>query len=213
MPIRGESFGPALFATTIALAWLFPPSPSPAQTMDFESVPPGTTWGVGTQSPGDPVLSEGNIMMSVETFFFTQSNTEFFRAEVPLAGNPISGTFPTQELSLDGISVDFDFTGLGFGVNVVSLEFVDAGGTSNFGVNGMPIHILNPLSSLPAIVAPGISAMFQGNTLTVDAGDQSITSLLIGGQELVIDNVRAVPEPAAGMLLLLGLAAGLRRRR
>jgi len=185
-----------------------------AATVDFESVRPGTRWGSERgQQPGDPALSEADIIMSVETFFFSPGQTEFFRAEVPDVQGRFVQAFPTQELTLDGINVLFDFSGLRFDVDFVSFEFADFGGTNNFAVNGEPMHILDPLSGLPSNVAPGITATIVGGTrIELSAVGTTINSLTIGGQELVIDNVIAVPEPATVIFFIAGALVLLRRR-
>ena len=185
-----------------------------AVTIDFESILPGTQWGSETgQNPGDPILSESNIMLSVETFQFGPSQTEFFRAEVPGPQGRFVDAFPTQEMTFDGINVLFDFSQLGYDVDFVSLEFGDFGGTSNFGVNGGTLHILDPLSGLPSDVAPGVSAsVIGGSRIELVANGSFITSFQIGGQELAIDNVNVVPEPATAMFLLAGALAFARRR-
>lgn len=185
-----------------------------AATVDFESVRPGTRWGVEMgQQPGDHALSEADIMMSVNTFFFGPAQTDFFRAEVPDVGGQFVDAFPTQELVLDGINVLFDFSGLRFDVDFVSLDFADFGGTSNFAVNGEAIHILDPLSGLPSDVAPGITAtVINGNRIELGAVGTTIQSLTIGGQELVIDNISAIPEPATLLLMLAGTLIIVRRR-
>ena len=184
-----------------------------AATVDFESVRPGTRWGSETgHQPGDSALSESDIMMSVETFFFNPSQTEFFRAEVPEVQGRFAQAFPTQELTLDGINVLFDFSGLRFDVDFVSFEFADFGGTNNLAVNGGSMNILDPLSGLPSNVAPGITAVIVGNRIELGAVGTTINSLTIGGQELVIDNVTAVPEPATVVFLVVGVLVLFRRR-
>jgi len=189
-------------------------APTRAATVDFESVRPGTRWGAETgQSPGDPALGEADIIMSVETFFVGPSQTEFFRAEVPDVQGRFAEAFPTQELALDGINVLFDFSPLRFDVDFVSLDFLDFGGASNFSVNGGTPFILDPLSNLPADVAPGVSATVTGGSrIELASVGTNITSLLIGGQELVIDNVSAIPEPGTILLLLAGAALLVRRK-
>jgi len=208
MRLSGACLRLALACVAVACAT------SRGATVDFESVRPGTQWGVESgQQPGDTALSEADIMMSLETFQFGPSQTAFFRAEVPDNQGRFAQAFPTQELTLDGIDVLFDFSMLRFDVDFVTLEFIDFGGTSNVSVNGAPIFILDPLSSIPSAVAPGVSASVIGGTrLAFVATGTTIDSLLIGGQELVIDNVTAIPEPATFLLLLAGAACLVLRR-
>jgi hypothetical protein len=203
-------------ATTAIAALLCCAPGSLAALVDFESVPPGMSWGaMSGQIPGDVVLSEGGIMMSVETFKVSEATDAFFRAEIPTSGGQYSDAFPTQALSLDNISVLFQFSSLPFDVDFVRFDFVDFGGVSNVAVNGSMIHILDPISSVPINVAPGITASVDPSgfiSMTAWPGSR-IESLLVGGQELVIDNVFAIPEPATVLLMLAGALLLLRRRR
>lgn len=184
-------------------------------TIDFESVRPGTQWGSETgQQPGDPALAEAGIMVTVETFFLDPSETVFFRAQVPDTNDRFALAFPTQELTLDSISVLFDLSAIGFDVDFVSFDFVDFGGTTNISVNGGALHILDPLSGLPSSLVHGVTAtVIDGSRIELVSLGTSITSFLVGGQELVIDNVTAVPEPATSLLLLVGTVLLAARRR
>lgn len=152
-------------------------------------------------------------MVILQNFLFSPTQTEFFRAEVPDVQGRFVQTFPSQELTLDGIGVLFDFSGLGFDVDFASIEFVDYGGKSNVSVNGATVHILDPLSDLPSAVAPGVTATVIGGTrIEFLSTGALIESVLVGGQELVIDNVVAVPEPMTLLLLLAGGTILMRRR-
>ena len=148
--------------------------------------------------------------MSVELYMLG-GFADFFAAEV--GANQVPG-LPTQSLSLDNISVAFDFSDVGFEARMVTLDFQDFGGTSNFSVNGSALHIINPLSDLPVNVAPGVTAEVSDSTVRLTSiEDTIITSVGVGGQELFIDNVVAfVPEPATLALLALGMGPLLRRR-
>lgn len=182
-------------------------------TMDFEGVSAGTVFGgmaVPPDMPGDFVLTQNGINMSVELYILG-SFPDFFAAEV--GANQVPG-LPTQSLSLDNISVAFDFSDVGFEVGLVTLDFQDLGGTSNFSVNGSALHIISPLSDLPVNIAPGVTAEIVESTVRLTSIEgTNITSIGIGGQELFIDNVVAVvPEPTTLVLLALGMGSLLRRR-
>ena len=186
-----------------------------AATMNFESVPPGTSWGVQTgQQPGDTVLAEGGIIMSLETFVLGPDETDFFRAQVPALQDPYADAFPSQELALDTINALFDFTALGFDVDFASLEFIDFGGLSNLSVNGAEVFILDPFADAPQAVAPGVMATILDDArIEFQSVGTSIDRILVGGQELVIDNVTALPEPGMTLWLLTGAVLLARRRR
>jgi len=177
-----------------------------AFAVGFDGLANGTVFGLNTNLPGAQVHSEDDIHMSVENFVLGGSELFFF-AEV---GGTGSENFATNALSLDNISVRFDFADVAFPVNQVSFEFVDLGGASNLSVNDDTLFVLDPLSTLPMSVAPGVTANVESGLITLFG---PVTSLLIVGQELVIDNVVAVPEPASGVLLVLGAVAFWRRRR
>lgn len=180
-----------------------------AETVDFETATVPTLWGQAHgNSPGEVVLTEDAIDMSVEEFFLGPF-VGFNLAEV---GNVYAPFFPTTHLALDNISVRFDFANLGFVVTDVTLEYQELGGSDNFAVNGGTIFELAAMTNLPVNVAPGVIAFVGGNVITL-TGD--IDNFLIGGQELGIDNITAIPEPTTVALLGLGgsLLLGRRIRR
>jgi hypothetical protein len=177
-----------------------------AQTVNFETVPAGTQWGQAFgQNPGDIVLTQDSIDMSVEQFFL-DAFIGFNTAEV---GDVYEPFLPANHLALENISVRFDLLSLPFNVTEVTLDYQEFGGSDNFAVNGGSIYELAALTDLPVNVAPGVTAAVTPDTITLTG---KIDTFLIGGQELAIDNITAVPEPTSLALLALG-AALLRRRR
>lgn len=175
----------------------------------FDSLTTGTRWGgkLG-DAPGDTIFVEDGISVSVENFVFGADDL-FFQAEV---GGRNAASFPSPALSIDNIAVAFDLSGLGFSVTEVTLEYADLGGLTNLSVNGGTVLQSDPLADLGGPVGSGISAAFEGDNLLRLSGGL-ISSVQIGGQELAIDNFVAVPEPACSLLLAVGAAAALRRRR
>jgi hypothetical protein len=179
--------------------------------VEFEGLPLGTVYGAPAAPPHMPeelVYNEAGIRMSVETFYSTQVLTDFSDARVVTAD---LGRGPSNALALNSIGVRFDFVELGFPVGQVTIDIFDHGGTSNFAVNGGGLQILDALTDLQADVAPGVLASFNGSTVTVTGVTADITDLQIGGQELVIDHIAAVPDPATGLLLLGGAFVFVRR--
>ncbi|MCO6437461.1 MAG: PEP-CTERM sorting domain-containing protein [Phycisphaerae bacterium] len=180
-----------------------------AQTIDFETVPDGMLYGspVG-DVPGEPVLSQAGITMSVESFHFG-SFVGFFDARI---GGLYADQFGGRALQLNNISVMFDFTALPFDVTQVTFDYLEFGGMNNIAVNGGTIYELSSMADIPANVSPGITASVSAGHVTLDG---PVDYLLIGGQELAIDNITAVPEPATLALLVVGgaLLAGRRRQR
>ncbi len=180
---------------------------SGARAVSFDDLAPGTMFGLGTSTPGEEVhVGTDGIRMSVQNFVLGSSEFFFF-AEV---AGPATQPFATNALSLDNISIRFDFADVPFSVNEVTFDFFDLGGSSNLAVNDAPLFVLNPLSALPTNVAPGVTAIVDGGHIALVG---PIQSLLIGGQELVVDNITAVPEPVSGILLTAATLACWRRRR
>ena len=180
-----------------------------AQTVDFETVPVPTLWGQDFGNiPGEVVLNQDDIDMSVEEFFLG-AFIGFNSAEV---GNVHSPFLPTTHLALNNISVRFDFASLGFDVTEVTLDYQEFGGADNFAVNDDTIFELAVMTDLPVNVAPGVTALVTGDLITLTG---AIDSFQIGGQELGIDNITAIPEPTTVALLGLGgtLLFGRRIRR
>ncbi len=194
-------------ACFIMAVFMCAPPPVHAATVDFETLPGGTKYGASYGNlPGDVVLSQDGILVSVEEFFLG-TFTGFVKAEV---GGIYADFFPTTSLELNNISLHFDFSGVGFNVTSVDVEYKEFGGTNNVAVNGYTVHEVDPLTDLPAVVSPGITSSVNNGILTL-AGD--IDSFQIGGQELVIDNITAVPEPMTVVLLGMGAALTLARGR
>ncbi len=182
-------------------------SASQAATMDFDSLPLGTVFGnsVG-HTPNQVVLTNDGIEMSVEDFVYG-SFVGFFEAEI---GGRYHSFFPTPSLALNNINVQFDFTKVQPDVDLVTIEYMAFGGTNNFAVNGGTILELADLSAIPVAVAPGVTATVVANVITL-SGD--VDYVKIGGQELAIDTIVAIPEPLTATLLGIGCALALRRRR
>jgi hypothetical protein len=157
-------------------------------------------------SPGEVVLIQDEIRMRVQPFFF-DGFVGFMRAEV---GGIFDEFFESTPLETNNITVEFDFTHVGFAVEQVSFEFQDFGGASNFAVNGHTLYELSSLSQVPESVAPGVTASISGSVLTLDG---SVHSFRVGGQEVALDNVFAVPEPGTvTFLALAGSALAMLRK-
>lgn len=182
--------------------------PTWGSTIDFDTLAPGSPSVFGGDfgnAPGDIALTQDGITMSLQPFLLG-SFSGFEKAEI---GGLYADNFSTNPLSLDNISVLFDFTGLDSTVSLVTLEVQEFGvdGGSNLSVNRQP---LVELSDLPTSVAPGVRVSFTNDLLVLTG---AISTLQIGGQELGIDTLTAVPEPATIVLVVIAAAGILRRRR
>lgn len=172
--------------------------------MDFQSVALGAKYGGDFGNHPGQVLdefTEDGIQMSVEQFFLPQF-TGFFQAEVVGPAND-------HQLAIDNINVLFDLTNVGFNVTSLTLEYVELGGEDNFAVNGGSIHQLARFTEIDHTnVAPGVTALVDGGLITLTG---KIDSVLIGGQELTVDSIVAVPEPTSMILLAVGGLLALRQ--
>ena len=199
------------FARLIPLQLLLGGSWSAAATLDFEPPPPaGTQYGQAFgQAPGQniPELGQDGINLSFENFVDTSFEPDFTGFVAAQIGGRFASAFPTTPLSMDSINARFDFAGLGFNVNQASIEYIEFGILYNFAVNDGSVHEVGALTELPSKVAPGIDLTIEeldagtGRMRLTLVGD--VSSFLIGGYELGIDNITAIPEPAT--LLLLGI--------
>ena len=196
-----------------------------AATVDFEVFALGTQYGTpAAHAPGDLVLSQDGIDMTVENFT-SGSFTGFNLAEISGHPGPPTSFFPaalnpTQALTLNNINGRFDFTSLPIGVTKVSFDYADLGGANNFDVNGLGKQETSDLTTLGsyvnynvAVSAAPIGGGVAGTIEVTAALGHQIKTLEIGGQELSIDNMHAVPEPTALALALVGFAGVLARRR
>lgn len=205
---------PLFLAFAAALACTLSSATSASAAMiDFGSLPVGTQYGhAAGDDPDQVVLEQDGIRMAVAEFF-VNSWSGFFDAEI---GGRFESLSPAP-LDLNNISVIFDFTQLGFQTNTVLLHFATGeggteggGGAINFSVNGLPILQMTSLTDLPSTVAPDITAELDGELVTLRG---AVESVRVGGQELGIRTVVAVPEPATALLLGTGGLLLLRRRR
>lgn len=200
------------FAPSLLVALCLAAVPVDGALVDFESIPVGTVFGRGAGNlPGDNVLTQDGIAMSLDVLLVgpaSQFHGSFVGFNEATVGGAYASLFDTTPLELNNISVVFDFTNVGFGVDSLTLEVQHFGGASNLSVNGASLHDLLLLDDVPQSVAPGVSAYVVDDRLTLEG---PLDLFRIGGQELVIDNVLAVPEPTTALLALLTLAWSARR--
>ncbi|MGB0714653.1 MAG: PEP-CTERM sorting domain-containing protein [Phycisphaerae bacterium] len=185
---------------------------------DFEGVAVGTTYGgADGHTPGDVVLMEDNIVMSVEAFASTAGEV-FGQAMV---GGDYMSFFESVPLQMNNIGTKFDFTGLDDPVGILRFAYRDFGGTVDFTINDGTRYVLDDLTKIPLSPEPGFDVVvappeggFAGFGIVTIYG-AGLETLQIGGQELVIDRVLAttVPEPATAVLMLMGVGATMYRRR
>jgi hypothetical protein len=173
-----------------------------AAVMTFDSEPLGKQYGAPVgDPPGVPVLVENNIQMSMFDFFwFPGPGSTYNFAEIVAPPSPLAVN-ASKALNTNNINAVFDFSALG-PVKVASVEFVELGGNVNFEINTIGGTSLQNVQDLPALVSPpGFNVLvnsvpvpggYRGVIEVLQTGPNPIESLLIGGQELGIDNVRSI---------------------
>lgn len=175
-----------------------PPPLSRIACVDFE--PPlavGTEYGTPSgHIPGDTAFTSNNITVRVWDFEFIGGGGTFNVATI----EPTM-TFPTafgngQIIRPNNINLEFDFSGLGFQVAQVELNYLDLGGSENLSINGSSPTYIGELSAASSPV-PGVSVSVSttpvtGGTTGVLTVSGAIKTLELGGQELWIDEVCAI---------------------
>ena len=167
----------------------------------FDSIQPGTTFGTPqNNSPGDIIWTENLIDVSVHNFYSDATTTHFGYCEIV---DPIPG-FPGKNLmSVNNISLQFDFNNVLISSYYVIIDFATLGGISNLQVNGAPL-IIDPDLELNAPQKPAPDVSWFITTGTIPGGRKSrvmllggtVKTLLIGGQNLYLDNVRLIEQKA-----------------
>jgi hypothetical protein len=172
--------------------------------IEFEDLPLSHTYNVG-----DSFTTSG-IQVQVENFY-------------PRVGGPQSGTALVDNLLYaggGGNELTLNNVNLRFLLNFdscpdcgLSLLFYHMQGDIDLGINADILKAAD-FSGLPTII--GGAQVFVGGSypygiIYITGGN--IQSFTIGGQQLYIDNITTVPEPATIMLLGLGSLGLLRNRK
>lgn len=156
----------------------------------------GTMFGAAEgQKPGDTILTENGIAVTLETYHQADGGAGFGQASVDAMLVP-GGT--RQSLRTNAIAVRFDFTGLPYPAKGASFHYVDFGGSKDLAANDD-----KPLAD--GIVAMA-GRMTGGTTVSVTTGPTAadstpgtvtlsgpIKSLSVGGRDFWIDAVCAEP--------------------
>jgi hypothetical protein len=163
--------------------------------MDFESPPLGTEYGAPvSDAPGDTVLTEDNIKMTVENYH-SGAYTGFYNGIIDPSSSMGFGT--GQVLELASLDARFHFTDLpGTPPDTVTIDYLTTNmGNENLDVNGTQ-HEPVWFSLLDGTtVATGVqcqvtvisSSTYSEEGIITLIGD--IETVQIGGQELQIDNL------------------------
>lgn len=181
-------------AVVIAVLSALPVQAQPA-CVTFSPFALGTTYGAPVgQSSGDLALTENGIPVRVYNFQLSTGPLAFNRAYIDNAPFPFGAG---KSIRTNNINLQFDFTGLAFRVRRVRLAFLDLGGYENLSINGSPIKV-GELTAAPPVIA-GVSVAVSSAPLPPPMSGKTgtltltgpVQTLLIGGQELWIDEVCA----------------------
>jgi hypothetical protein len=193
-------------AAYVACCWVA--TSTHAVVVDFDEFNLGDSWGGRWgDSPGHLINPGNPIPVTVEEFFINQF-VGFNDATV--GGRYVGLVDTTKPLDLNNISARFELSDLPFAVTSVTIDYWYFGGANNLAVNDETIHSVYWLTDLPTTVAAGVTATVTDETITLEG---PIDSFQIGGQELNVDNIVVVPEPASLAILAVGAAALVYRRR
>ena len=169
----------------------------PAHCVTFETPALGTQYGQPVPHlPGDLVLTEGGIPVTVENFSWSPGGTFNF-AEVK-AATPDFGV-DSQFAWMNNINFEFSFGALGFVPSKVTFEFEDLGGFENIAINNDPAPIyVGELTAAPGVMG-GVSFVTSPQ-VPIPGGYKSeatlkgdVQRLRVGGQEFGIDQICAWP--------------------
>lgn len=166
--------------------------PQSAACIDFEApLAVGDQFGSPTYAPGDVVFSQGGIEVAVAEFH--DGAPTLNHADI-MAAPPVFGS--GQVVFLNNIALVFDFTGLAFSPQRVTMDYLDQGGEENLAVNDDPAPAY--AGELTATTSPlgGVDLTFSSSGSGAGSAEfLGLTEkLLVGGQELSLDNVCAHPE-------------------
>lgn len=170
-----------------------PPASPTVACVDFEApLAVGTQYGTPIpQPPGTVIFTPNGIPVSIQNFLAGGGLVVFNSAGIVMPPAPFGAG---QAIRTNNINLEFKFTGVGFPVSEVRLDYLDQGGSENISVNGSPIFAgelsaaPNPIGgvniAITSVPAPG----GKKGTVTLTG---TVRTLQIGGQEFWIDNVCA----------------------
>jgi hypothetical protein len=168
-----------------------------ANCIDFEELTVGDTYGEANgDMPGDTILVDEDVAITLENFFYFDGSFDFVSAFVTegFFGTPIDdwGT----SISPGNINLQFDFNGVYGTVTNVCFDFFDGGGEVNFAVNGSTLQVLNDFPELDLSLLPDniqVDINLTSNPSNFPTGTICVTgpveTLTVGGQEFTMDNV------------------------
>lgn len=192
--VKAKGLFSILSITTLAFALTgCPPPPQSPVCVDFE--PPlvaGTQYGTpASQAPGSAIFASQGIKVSVQNFVSASGGPAFNSARIETPPAPFGSG---QTIRTNNISLEFDFTAIGYQTSQVQFDYLDLGGSENISVNGSPVFAgelsvaPNPIGGVGLTVTSTPVTGGKSGTVTLTG---VVKTLRIGGQEFWIDNVCA----------------------
>jgi hypothetical protein len=160
--------------------------------VDFEPpIEAGTEFGTPAGQPrGTVIITTSAIAVSVSDL--EVGGNTFFNSASVVAAPAALGT--DQALQLNNISLDVDLSAVPFLVREVRLDYLHLGGTDNLGVNGSNVFVGDLSAAPPTLGGVAVSVTTNpvtGGTRGTVVLTGRVTSLRIGGQELLLDDICA----------------------
>ncbi len=171
-------------------------------TMDFESLTPGTSYAYGES------FADGGVTINVGEF-------DGYNGGEVYVEDPSSSFLGSIDLFFGNVTLDFVIPE---SVDQIVLDIGAYGGDCEIVINGTSQAFWG-VDELDGLVIGGVELSIldssvgpydDGSTLGLEG---TVSSFGIGGQEVAIDNVVMIPEPATLGLLLIGGLALLRKRK
>lgn len=182
------------------------------QCLDFELLPVNVSYGSSSNlDPGDALISQNGISVTVEEFKLTMSSVSFGNATIKNDSISVgAGGLDNKYLLVEDINLQFNFGALE--VNSLSFDFIELSPQINIAVNGQPIQIFFSFFGMPTEVAEGVELLVELDEDTnLPTGSVKlygrIKSFLIGGEKLALDNLCAHIGPLTDCLEFENLPA------
>ncbi|MEO0340119.1 MAG: hypothetical protein AAF242_13005, partial [Bacteroidota bacterium] len=165
---------------------------------DFESLTPGTRLGRSTNlEPGATVLENENFRFSLEEFTNLNGTTSF--EDVLVMREDMLGLGTTGNIGLwpSNINLKVDLVDTNLVSDQLCFDFAYGGGTINFSVNDGFLIVVDNIDELNFYnnteIVPGVFFRIKIDSTNVPRGticlEGRLNQLLIGGQELLVDNL------------------------
>lgn len=172
---------------------------------DFESLTPGLRFGRSTNlEPGSTVLQDETFRFGLEAFVYPDGTTGF--DDVLVTREDMLGLDTTGNIGLwpSNINLKVDLLDTNLVSNQLCFDFAYGGGDINFSVNDGFLIVVDNLEELrfydDTEIVPGVFFSINIDSTNVPRGTiclkGQLSQLVIGGQELFIDNLCVTYEDA-----------------